>query len=87
MWGGDFKLDLDRIAAMDQRRHDLIHRAEFSKGSAGFEDDLEYCELTVTYLVKIISIRFQIPVGDGEYGPGVEKLTAKRTGSGGGDVA
>lgn len=82
MWGGDFKLDLKRIAAMDQRRHDLIHRAEFSKGSAGFEDDLEYCELTVTYLVKIISIRFQIPVGDGEYGPGVEKLTVKRAGSG-----
>lgn len=87
MWGGDFKLDLKRIEAIDHRRQDVIHRAEFDKRSDEFEDDLEYCELTVTYLVKIISIRFGIPVGDGMYGPGVEKLTIKATGSGGGDVA
>jgi hypothetical protein len=31
----------------------------------------------VTFLVKIVSIRFGLPLGDGMYGPGVEKLTRK----------
>lgn len=79
MWGGEFVFDLQRIKAIDQMRHDVIHRAEFQGKSEDFEDDLEYCELTITYLVKIVSFRFGLPLGDGEYGPGVEKLTVKMT--------
>jgi hypothetical protein len=74
MDGGEFKLDLNRIEAIDQRRHDVIHRAEFSEQSVNFEDDLEYCELTLTYLAKIVSLRFGLPLGQGMCGPGVEKL-------------
>jgi hypothetical protein len=48
-----------------------------------FEDDLEYCELTLTYLVKIVSLRFALPLGDGGYGPGVEKLTVTSVHKGG----
>lgn len=77
MEGGEFKFDLKRVEAIDQRRHDVIHRAEFSGRSEDFDDDLEYCELTLTYLVKIVSLRFGLPLGDGLYGPGVEKLTLK----------
>ena len=77
MWGGDFVLDLQRVIAIDQRRHDVIHRAEIRGKSEDFEDDLEYCELTLTYLVKIVSLRFGLLLGDGEYGPGVEKLKVK----------
>jgi hypothetical protein len=78
--GGEFKLDLKRIEAIDQRRHDTIHRAEFSQQSGEFENDLEYCELTLTYLVMIVSRRFDLPLGEGMYGPEEEKLILKTVG-------
>jgi hypothetical protein len=78
--GSKFQFDLKRVDAIDQRRHDVIHRAESSKRTEDFDNDLEYCELTLTYLVKIVSIRFGVPLGDGWYGPGVEKLTLKTEG-------
>ncbi len=81
MDGGEFRLNLKRIEAIDRRRHDVIHRAEFSEQSGDFEDDLEYCELTLTYLVKIVSHRFGLPLGEGLYGPGVEKLILKTAGN------
>lgn len=77
MWGGDFVFDLQRVEAIDQKRHEIIHRADIRGKSEEFEDDLEYCELTLTYLVKIVSFRFGIPLGAGEYGREVEKLKAK----------
>lgn len=77
MWGGMFIFDLERVEAIDLKRNDTIHRAEIRGKADDFEDDLEYCELTLTYLVKIVSLRFGLPLGDGEYGPGVDKLTAK----------
>jgi hypothetical protein len=79
IWGGEFRLDLKRIEEIDKRRQDVIHRAEFTNRSEDFEDDLEYCELTLTYLVKIVSFRFRLQLGDGMYEPGVEKLTVTET--------
>lgn len=36
--------------------------------------EIECCELTLTYLVKIVSHRFDIPLGEGAYGNEIEKL-------------
>lgn len=74
-WGGEFTLDIERLRRVDRARQEIVHGAELQRKSEDFEDDLEYCELTVTYLIKIIGIRFALAIGDGAYPPDECKLT------------
>lgn len=71
-----YKLDLERLAAVDKRRQDIIHRLNLRSSFRDIDADIVYLHNTCHYLGALVSYKYGVTMDEGSMDAVVAKFRA-----------
>jgi len=69
---GGYKFDEKRIEEIDTKRHRIIHENTFGRALTGVEQDLEYLQQTVHFMLALVNHHYSVRIS--EYRPRMSAL-------------
>ena len=57
-----YTYERDRVARIDLRRQEIVHRTAFNMPLESIEDDLNYLDATTAFVMHLVSHKYRLPI-------------------------
>ena len=60
--GEPYKYDSEKVARIDLRRQEIVHRTAINMALDSIEDDLNYLDATTAFVINLVTTKYRLPI-------------------------